>query len=59
MKYLLNFSLLFRTRNFGLLFLGQFVSFIGTMITSVALPYQIYHETHSTLMVGLLGFFQL
>jgi len=59
MKYLLNFSLLFRNRNFGLLFLGQFVSFIGTMITSVALPYQIYHETHSTLMVGLLGFFQL
>lgn len=59
MKYFLNFSLLFRNRNFGLLFAGQFVSFIGTMITSVALPYQIYHETHSTLMVGLLGFFQL
>lgn len=59
MKYFLNFSLLFRNRNFGLLFIGQFVSFIGTMITGVALPYQIYHETHSTLMVGLLGFFQL
>ncbi len=59
MKYLLNVSLLFRNRNFGLLFIGQFISFIGTMITSVALPYQIYHETHSTLMVGLLGFFQL
>jgi len=59
MNYFLNFSLLFRNRNFGLLFAGQFVSFIGTMITSVALPYQIYHETHSTLMVGLLGFFQL
>lgn len=59
MKYFLNFSILYRNRNFGLLFIGQFVSFIGTMITSVALPYQIYHETHSTLMVGLLGFFQL
>lgn len=59
MKYFLNFSLLFRNRNFGLLFIGQFVSFLGTMITGVALPYQIYHETHSTLMVGLLGFFQL
>lgn len=29
------------------------------MITSVALPYQIYKETHSTLMVGLLSLFQL
>ena len=29
------------------------------MITSVALPYQIYHETHSTLMVGLLSLVQL
>ncbi len=59
MKYFLNFSLLFRNRNYGLLFLGQFVSFMGTMIGGVALPYQIYHETHSTLMVGLLGLFQL
>ncbi len=54
-----NFSLLYRNRNYRLIFLGQFVSFLGTMITGVALPYQIYHETHSTLMVGLLGLFQL
>lgn len=59
MKYFLNFSLLLNNRNFGLLFIGQFVSFLGTMITGVAVPYQIYHETHSTLMVGLLGLFQL
>nr|AIA18790.1 Transmembrane secretion effector [uncultured bacterium] len=59
MKYLLNFSLLIRNRNYGLLFIGQFISFLGTMITGVALPYQIYHETQSTLIVGLLGFFQL
>ncbi len=59
MKFLLSFSLLIRNRNYGLLFTGQFISFLGTMITSVALPYQIYHETQSTLMVGLLGFFQL
>jgi MFS family permease len=32
---------------------------LGTMITSVALPYQIYHLTQSTLMVGLLSFSQL
>lgn len=59
MAYLLNFSLLRRNHEFRLLFCGQFVSFIGTMITSVALPYQIYHETHSTLMVGLLSLCQL
>jgi MFS family permease len=59
MSYLIDLSLLKRNPNFGLLYLGQFISFIGTAITGVALPYQIYHETQSTLMVGLLGFFQL
>ncbi len=29
------------------------------MITSVALPYQIYHQTGSILMVGLLSLIQL
>lgn len=56
---LIDFSLLYRNRNFGLLTLGQFISFFGTMITGVALPYQIYHATHSTLSVGLLSLFQL
>jgi MFS family permease len=59
MNYFINLSLLTRNRNFGLLTLGQFVSFLGTMITSVALPYQIYHLTQSTLMVGLLSLFQV
>lgn len=59
MSHFINLSILFRNRNFGLLSLGQFVSFMGTMITSVALPYQIYHLTQSTLMVGLLSLFQL
>lgn len=59
MSYFIDLNLLFRNRNFGLLALGQFVSFMGTMITGVALPYQIYHITHSILMVGLLSFFQL
>lgn len=56
---LINLSLFKRNRNFTLLFIGQFVSFFGTMITAVALPYQIYMETHSTLMVGLLSLVQL
>lgn len=59
MRYLIDFSLLHRNRNFCLLYVGQFVSFLGTMITSVALPYQVYHETHSTLWIGLLSLCEL
>ncbi len=59
MKNLIDIGLLKRNRNFRLLYLGQCVSFFGTMITSVALPYQIYQQTHSTLMVGLLSLAQL
>lgn len=59
MSYLLDLSILRRNKNYALLYIGQFVSFAGTMITSVALPYQIYMMTHSTLMVGLLSLAQL
>jgi MFS family permease len=59
MSLFINFSIFRRNANFTLLFIGQFASFLGTMITSVALPYQIYTETHSTLMVGLLSLVQL
>lgn len=52
-------DLLSRNRNYRLLYLGQFSSFMGTMITNTALPYQVYSETHSTLLVGLLSLFQL
>ena len=56
---LLRKTLLYRNRDYRFLFLGQFISFIGTMMTGVVLPYQIYEVTHSTLMVGLLGLAQL
>ncbi|HCJ4241555.1 TPA: MFS transporter, partial [Legionella pneumophila] len=59
MSHLLDLSILKKNRDFTLLYLGQFISFIGTMITSVALPYQIYHLTESTMMVGLLSLIQL
>ena len=59
MKHFINFSLFRKNRNFRLLYAGQVVSFIGTMITGVALPYQVYQETKSTLMVGLISLFQL
>jgi MFS family permease len=59
MSHFVDFSILKRNANYRRIWLGQFVSFFGTMITSVALPYQIYHLTHSTLMIGLLSLCQL
>ncbi|HET6815786.1 MAG TPA: MFS transporter [Mycobacteriales bacterium] len=48
-----------RSRDFRLLFAGQAVSFTGSMVTYVALPYQLYSLTHSSLLVGLLGLTEL
>src|SRR5258706_13896840 len=50
-----DFSPLRRHRDFRLLFIGRLVSFFGSMITVVALPYQVYQLTHSVLLGGLLG----
>src|SRR6185436_18978182 len=49
---------LFR-RDFRLLYAAQSVSFLGSMVTYVALPYQMYQLTHSSLSVGLLGLAEL
>lgn len=57
-KYLPDFSLLRRNRAFGILFFGQWVSFMGTMMTIVAVPYQVYQATHSMALVGSLGLVQ-
>jgi MFS family permease len=56
---LLDITPLRRHRDFRLLFIGQFVSFFGSMITYVAVPYQLYKLTGSSLAVGLLGTVQL
>ncbi len=48
-----------RYRDYRLLFVGQTVSFLGSMVSYVAVPYQVYELTHSTFQVGLLGAFQL
>ena len=48
-----------RHRDYRLLYAAQFVTFLGTMVTYVALPYQMYVLTHSSLAVGLLGLFEL
>lgn len=41
------------------LYSGQLISFMGSMITSVAIPYQMYQITQSTFHVGMLGIVQL
>jgi MFS family permease len=48
-------GLLRRRRDFGLLVLGQTVSEAGSMVTFVAVPFQVYELTGSSLAVGLLG----
>lgn len=45
--------------DFRRLWLGQAVSFVGSMMTTAALPYQVFHQTGSSLAVGLLGLAQL
>ncbi len=46
-------------RDFRLLFIGQGVSFAGTMITYVAVPFQAYALSHSSLVVGLVSLSEL
>jgi MFS family permease len=48
-------GLLRRRRDFGLLVLGQTISEAGSMATFVAVPFQAYELTGSSLAVGLLG----
>jgi MFS family permease len=48
-----------RHRDFRSLFAAQLVSLLGTMVTYVALPYQMFHLTGSTLQVGLISLAEL
>ena len=48
-----------RHRDFRLLFGGQLVSFLGSQLTFVAVPFQVYQLTRSSLAVGLLGLVEL
>ncbi len=47
------------SRDFRLLFIGQGISFAGTMITYVAVPFQAYALTRSSLVVGLVSVTEL
>jgi MFS family permease len=48
-----------RHREYRLLTLGQSVSFLGSMVTYVAVPYQVFRITHSSLAVGMVGVVQM
>ena len=52
---LLDISPLRRSRDFRLLYVGQLISGLGSALTYVVLPVQMYQLTRSTVMVGLLG----
>ena len=43
------------SRDYRLLFIGQLVSFFGTMMTFIVVPVQMYQLTESNLYVGLIG----
>ena len=55
----MDFGPLLRHRDYRWLFAAQFVSHMGSMVTYVALPYQVYRLTGSSLAVGLLGLAEL
>jgi MFS family permease len=58
-RVLLDVTPLRLDRDYGYLWSGQVVSGMGTQVTRIALPYQVYVLTGSTLAVGLLTAVQL
>jgi len=47
------------SRDYRVLVIGGFVSGLGSQVTLVALPFQVYLLTHSSFMVGLVGLAEL
>jgi MFS family permease len=58
-RLLVDWSPFKHNRNFRLLIIGQLFSLLGSNVTMVAVPYQVYRETHSSLWVGLASLIQL
>jgi MFS family permease len=56
---LIDLTPLRRSRDLRRLTFGELVSVLGTQLTTVAVPYQVYHVTHSSLDVGLVSLTQL
>lgn len=58
-RVLIDITPLRRSANYRRLWSGYLVSQFGSQVTVVAVPYQVYHLTHSTLDVGLVSLAQL
>lgn len=55
----INVQPLVKHRDFRLLYIGQFLSFIGSMVSYVAIPYQVYELTKDNKIVGMVSLAQL
>ncbi len=58
-RLLIDLTPLRRSRDFRRLVAGELVSVLGTQLTTVAIPYQVYQLTRSSLDVGLVSITQL
>src|SRR5437764_13278816 len=58
-RLLIDLTPLRRSRDFRHLVWGELVSVLGNQLTMVAVPYQVYQLTHSSLVVGLVSVTQL
>ena len=58
-KHTIDLSPLRVSRDFRLMWTGNTVSAVGSMLTRVAVPLQVYDLTHSSWKVGLTGLFSL
>jgi len=58
-RLFVDLSPLRESRDYRYLFWGQAVSWLGRQITAVAIPYQVYLMTRSSLAVGLVGLVNL
>jgi MFS family permease len=58
-RLLIDLAPLRRSRDLRCLVLGELVSVLGTQLTTVAVPYQVYQLTRSSLAVGLASLTQL
>ena len=58
-RLLIDLTPLRRSRDFRRLVSGELVSVLGTQLTTVAVPYQVYQLTRSSLVVGLVSITQL
>jgi len=58
-RILIDLGPLRESRGFRLLFTGQFVEVFGSQLTAVAIPFQVYAMTRSSLQVGLVSLAQL